>query len=221
MTELNHLLVAWFAGALTGFIASFVPGPVNVAIINQGARRGFQWGFMIGLGSTAMEVIYCAIAFAGVSTFVGVKAVKAVMELVSFLMMIFLGIKYLRAKAVEEHNTRADRFEQRLHPHSAFLVGFVQVLGNLGVLLMWVVCVAAFSAHDWVNSTWLDRLVCISGVAAGALVWFVLLAYAVGRRGRQFSPQTLLRMEHFSGALLLIVATVIGVRIIIILGQGL
>ena len=60
----------------------------------------------------------------------------------------------------------------------------------------------------------------IHGVTAAALFWFVALAYAVGRRGRQFSTQTLLRMEHFSGVLLLIVAATIGIRIIIILHQS-
>ena len=44
-----------------------------------------------------MEVIYCAIAFAGFSHLFDSRVVKATMELVSFLLMLFLGVKYLLA----------------------------------------------------------------------------------------------------------------------------
>jgi hypothetical protein len=38
---------------------------VNITIVNEGARRGFKWAALIGSGATAMEVLYCAIAFTG------------------------------------------------------------------------------------------------------------------------------------------------------------
>lgn len=217
MELVPHIVIASLTGALSGFIASFVPGPINVAIINEGARRGFVWGFLIGLGSTAMEVVYCAIAFAGFSTFFGVKTVKATMELASFLLMLWLGIKYLRAKTVEEHNPSADRIEQKLHPHSAFATGFVQVLGNPGILLMWIALTATFVSHDWVDDTWEEKGACLLGVAVGAVLWFFILAWAISRGHRKISPQTLLRMEHLSGLLLLILALVMGTRIILLL----
>lgn len=212
-----HIVIAFLAGFISGFIASFVPGPINVAIINEGARRGFKWALLIGLGSTLMEVIYCAIAFAGFSAIFTQRFVKAALEVMSFLLMIWLGLKYLRAKAVEAHNPSADRIEQKLHPHSAFAVGFVQVLGNPGVLLMWIALSASFTSHDWVEDNPHEKVACLTGVATGALAWFFLLSYAVSRRHRKVSPQTLLWMEHISGLLLLAIAAILGVRIIILL----
>lgn len=217
--EPPHILVAWLTGVVSGFIASFVPGPIIVAIINEGARRGFKWGLMIGLGSTVMETVYCALAFAGFSTMFENRTVKAAMELFSFLLMIWLGIKYLRAQAVEEHNLRADRIEQRVHPSSAFMTGFVQVLGNLGVLLMWIALSATFISHDWVAPNIEEKSACVLGVASGALIWFLLLAFLVSRGHRKISPQTLLRMEHLSGVLLLILAGAVGIRIILLLAR--
>ena len=46
-------------------------GPVNLTIINEGARRGFKWAVLIGLGAATMDVIYCTIAFTGFSSFFG------------------------------------------------------------------------------------------------------------------------------------------------------
>ncbi|MEI7728088.1 MAG: LysE family transporter [Verrucomicrobiota bacterium] len=219
MPEPPHILVAWLTGVVSGFIASFVPGPIIVAIINEGARRGFKWGLMIGLGSTVMETIYCALAFAGFSTMLENRTVKAAMELVSFLLMLWLGIKYLRAQAVEERNLRADRIEQRVHPSSAFMTGFVQVLGNLGVLLMWIALTATFISHDWVAENIEEKSACVLGVATGALVWFLTLAFLVSRGRRKISPKTLLLMEHLSGVLLLILAGAVGVRIVLLLAK--
>ncbi len=57
------ILVAGLTGFLSGLLLSIPVGPINLTIMNEGARRGFRWAVLIGLGATAMEVIYCFIAF--------------------------------------------------------------------------------------------------------------------------------------------------------------
>ena len=91
--------------ALTGFITAFllaIPvGPVNLTIINEGARRGRKWAILISLGATAMELIYCFIAFTGLASFILTgKYMKPAMELFTFGFMLVLGIKFLMAKSV-------------------------------------------------------------------------------------------------------------------------
>src|SRR5438045_2757489 len=102
--------------------------------MNEGARRGFKWAMLISLGATVMEVIYCFIAFTGFASFFTHGYVKAAMELFSFVFMLFLGIKFLMAKSIRapvQLGAIADKFgeriEERLHPHSAFMTGFVRV----------------------------------------------------------------------------------------------
>ena len=59
-----------------------------------------------------------------------------------------------------------------------------------------------------------DRVACVIGVACGATLWFFLLAWAVSKGHGRISPRVLLRMEHVSGAVLLIAALWIGWRIV-------
>src|SRR5579862_1966537 len=147
MDDIHALLVSGLTGFLSGLILSIPVGPVNLTIINEGARRGFFWAFMIGLGATAGEVFYCFIAFTSLASFFQKGYIKAGMELFSFVFMLFLGIKFLMVKSVEmapvNLGTRAHQFEerfgQRFNPSSAFMTGFVRVLGNLGVLVFWVI----------------------------------------------------------------------------------
>src|SRR5262245_28201284 len=100
MPEMHPILAAALTGFISGLLLSIPVGPVNLTIMNEGARRGFFWVMLIGLGATAMEVVYCTIAFTGFSTIFENRYVKAGAEVFTFVFLIFLGIKFLLAKTV-------------------------------------------------------------------------------------------------------------------------
>jgi threonine/homoserine/homoserine lactone efflux protein len=189
--------------------------------MNEGARRGFKWAALIGMGATAMEVIYCFIAFTGFASFFARGYVKAAMELFSFVFMLFLGIKFLAAKSVQAPvhlSAAADRIEERLgerlHPHSAFMTGLVRVMGNVGVLVFWIILAANFISREWVTPDWPGKLACVAGVATGTGIWFVSLSWLVSLGHGKLSERTLLRMERGSGVGLLVLALIHGGTII-------
>jgi threonine/homoserine/homoserine lactone efflux protein len=227
MPELQPILLSALTGFFSGLLLSMPVGPVNLTIINEGARRGFKWALLIGLGAATMDVIYCTIAFTGFSSFFGNRMVKASMEVFTFVFMLFLGVRFLTAKTVvapTQFGAAASRIEERigekLHPHSAFMIGFSRVLGNVGVLLFWIVLTAYFMSHgawftsyEWVDDTIAAKVACITGVALGANLWFCALSYGVSRGRGRFSEHTLLRMEHFSGVCLLGLGLYDGVHI--------
>lgn len=220
MSEIIPTLLACLVGFVTGFLASIPIGPINITIINEGARRGFHWALFIGLGAVAMDVIYCSLSFASFSSLLKSKTATAAMELFSFVLMVFLGVKYLRLHSISATNKSASKVEERLHPHSAFMTGFVRVLGNPGVLLMWITISATFISNEWVEDTWFSKAACILGVGLGASVWFFLVSYTVSRKHREFSQTTLVRMSHVSGLFLLGVAVYLGVKIILLLTRA-
>src|SRR5215467_8072611 len=102
--QIHDLLLAGLTGFISGLLLSIPVGPVNLTIMNEGARRGFKWASLIGLGATLMEVIYCAIAFTGFASFFEQGYIKAAMELFSFVFMLFLGMKFLIATSVPATN---------------------------------------------------------------------------------------------------------------------
>ena len=166
-----------------------------------------------------MEVIYCAIAFAGFARLFNSRWIKATMELVSFLLMLFLGLKYLLARSLPTTTRSIETIEHRLHPHTAFWTGLVRCLGNPGVLLFWITLSATFISHEWMDDTWPSKGACVLGVALGCFAWFTLLSFLASRGHGRFSTNTLLRMSQCSGASVLLVAIVTGVRLIILLAH--
>src|SRR5580658_4924223 len=211
----HPLLLAALTGFLSGFILSVPVGPVNASIINEGARRGLLWALLIGFGASAMEVIYCALAFTGFASFFNGIVVKASMELISFIFMLYLGIRFLNTRTIPAIAPAEAKIKGRLHPRSAFYVGLVRVMGNPGVFLFWIVLAALFRSRDWVGATWGDVFWCVAGVGAGTSVWFSGLSYAVSRGHGKFTEQTLLRMEHGSGIAMLILALAEGAHIVL------
>lgn len=220
MLEHHPLLLALITGILSGFLFSIPVGPINVAVINESARRGAWAALMIGVGAVAMEIIYCALSFAGSTQFLDSRVARAVMELASFLMMVFLGVKYLIAPRIETASPHSvEVIEHTLHPRTAFTIGFVRVLGNPGVLLLWLTMAATFISHDWVDNAWASKATCVAGIAIGALCWFVILSYTISLGHGKFSTRTLLALSHFSGAGLLFIAVVVGARLVLLLAR--
>ena len=227
MPELPSILLSALTGFVSGLLLSMPVGPVNLTIINGGAQRGFKYAMLIGLGAATMDVIYCTIAFTSFSSFFGIRIVKTSMEVFTFVFMLFLGVKFLSAKTViapTQLGAAASRIEKRidekLHPHSAFMTGLVRVMGNLGVLLFWIVAALYFMSHDawftsyeWVEDTIAAKAAFITGVALGANLWFFGVSWLSSRGQGRLSERTLLRMEHFSGICLLALGLINGAHI--------
>jgi threonine/homoserine/homoserine lactone efflux protein len=217
MFEFHPIVLAAFTGFISGLLISIPIGPVNLTIMNEGARNGFKWAALIGLGATAMEVIYCALAFTSFASFFSRGPVEAAMQVFSFAFLLFLGVKFLLAKSVPAMDAMEQRFEQRiekkLDPHSAFMTGFVRTMANPGVLLGWVVLGANFISRGWVEPNAQGRLSCLAGVAAGVGVWFFGLSWGVSLGHKKFTERTMIRMERGSGVVLLILGLAHGVHL--------
>jgi threonine/homoserine/homoserine lactone efflux protein len=178
MADPHPILLAVLAGFVCALIFASIPvGPINLTILNEGAQRGFRWALFIGLGAAAMDAVYCAISFTGLSQFFRQDFVKAFMQVMSFVFLLFLGFKFLLAQSVKVP-TKLDsasekleaRIELKIHPHSAFATGFLRVLANLGVLVAWVILTANLMAHYWVADSVPARAACVGGVFTGTTV---------------------------------------------------
>jgi threonine/homoserine/homoserine lactone efflux protein len=214
MSELPPIVVTALTGLVTGLLISIPVGPINLTIINEGGRRGFLWGFLIGLGAVTMDTVYCTLAFTGFASFFERGVIKAAMDLTSFVFLLYLGHKFVTVRAIEAPGKIEARLEEKLHPRSAYATGFVRVMGNPGLLLAWIIIAAKFTSRELVEPDMFSRFTCVGGIATGATVWFLLLSYAVSVGSKKIGEKTLLRLERFSGVCLIGAAAYNGAKIV-------
>lgn len=213
MFDLPPIVLAALTGFVSGVLLCIPVGPVNLTIMNEGARRGFKWAALIGAGATVMELIYCGIAFTSFAAFFSKGWIKSAMEVFSFAFLMFLGFKFLFAKDVSApmHFGKVadkieERIEEKLHPHSAFMIGFVQTLANPGVLLGWIIIGAIFIARGLVEPNLTGKISCLAGVAIGVGGWFAGISWAISLGHKKFTKATLLKMQRASGVTLILLA---------------
>lgn len=204
-------------GIASGLLTAVPGGPVNVTILNEGARRGFLHALFISAGALLMESVYCTAAFAGFGGLFRVRTIQAAMELGSFLLTLWLGIKYLRGDPIPGETLGLEIIEHRFHPHTAFWIGFSRVLANPGILLLWITITATFLAHGWLGNSWHSKGLFVGGVALGGGLWFTLLSWGVSRGHGRFSPRTLQWFSRLGGVFLLGAAAILGGKIVSLL----
>lgn len=219
MTENWPHLTAAALGIVAGFVASMPGGPVNATLLGESASKGLKWALFVGLGAVVMEALYCAAAFAGFAGLFESRWVRATMELVSFLLMLWLGIRYLRGVPMPGENRGVALVEHRFHPHTAFWTGFLRVLGNPGILLLWITVTATLTAREWLHGDWPSRWLFVGGVSAGAFLWFLILAWGVTRGHGRISSTALRRLSQTSGILLLAIAAAVGIRLVRLMAE--
>ena len=221
-SEQHPVALAALTGFISGLLVAIPVGPVNLAIINEGTRKGFRTALLISMGALTMDIVYCSVAFTGFASFFQHGVVKAAMELVSFVFMLFLGVKFLLAKNVSSPTHLTDktdeleaRVEQKFHPTSAYMQGFVRVMANPAVLLFWIVGAAFLISREWVNTDYRGtKFACVCGVAVGLGIWFAGLSYFSSFGHGRLSEKTLLKLEHCSGVALLVLAAIHGWNIV-------
>lgn len=216
---LTDLLTASSLGLLAGFITSALGGPVNVTVVNESASSGFRSAFIMAVGAVLMETIYCAVAFAGFAQLFQIQIVRAAMELFSFVLVLWLAIKYLQAGHIPGEEKMEAFVQRKLHPHTAFWTGFARVLGNPGVLLLWIAITGWLLAHGALETSWAIEGCFCTGVALSGLLWFGAVSWGVSRGHGRFSGLALRRLSQASGVLLLITAVVIAGRIVLLLAK--
>lgn len=204
-------------GLFSGWISVIPVGPINVTIVHKGMKDGFWSAFLIGLGAVCMELIYCTLAITGIIAQIDSVYVRAGMELVSFILITFLGIRFLVIHKNTPPVLSETKIENKIYSQarSSFLIGFTQILFNPIVLLFWITMGTGVISSGLIKLSSLSKTLYICGIGIGMVLWFWFLAFHAAKYGQKFSDRTLAQITRISGILLLLLSIIICRRIFI------
>jgi L-lysine exporter family protein LysE/ArgO len=186
-------------------------GLVNVAIISLTLSHGFKPGFWLGLGSCFGDLVYAALALAGMAALLQFDAVRWVVWIGGAAILLYLTWKMTREALVPaaapagnedegEDVSAADAAAPHLNPWRGFARGVLLAVSSPSAILWFAAVGGALIAKAGATSS-STAPVFLGGFFAGGLVWTLFIC-SLASHGRKRAGNGLLRACHVLSALL-------------------
>lgn len=179
-------------------------GIANVAIISLTLSHGFKPGMMLGLGTCIGDLIYAALALAGMAALLQFDAVRWVVWIGGAIVLLFLTFKMARealypasAPPVEGE---ADVATPRPSHLRSFLRGVLLAVSSPSAILWFAAVGGALIAKAGATGK-VSASVLLTGFLCGGLAWTVFIC-TLASHGRKRAGTTLLRACHVLSAVL-------------------
>lgn len=201
MESVEHLS-ALSLGMGTGFFASLVGWQINLIAIHRGIERNTRTAaFFVGMGAAFADVIFILIAMTGAVPFLRNPKSWMVIRWVGILTVFLLAAKILLKKpqlAIREK-------KKKRNPAKNFLVGFLIVITNPAVFLIWIGMMSFLLTHFPEMKGLIFYWIFLGGFVIGAALWFFILSFRILREARNWDDERLYFLSKLSAFILLIV----------------
>ena len=208
MTDLWGLVVSAFA---LGFALGAAPGPVQVLILSETAKRGLAGGLRVMLGANlTLLAILVVLAFGFSSLQPGPGMLRA-LRIVGGLFLVALGAMELRAILRPRAAAPDRQVTRRAARYGPTLKGIVSVLLNPGAWIFFATTASAVIANATQAGGTADAVVAVVAMAVGVSCSDATFT-VLGSGGRRLFGERGLRAIRIGLALLLVL---IGVAFVV------
>lgn len=178
-------------------------GLVNVAMLSLTISHGFKPGFWLGLGSCVGDLVYAALALAGMAVLLQFEAVRWAVWVGGGAVLLFLTGKMAREALSPARAGNAgpqDSASPQASAPRSFMRGVLLAMSSPSAIL-WFAAVGGALIAKAGATTPATASVFLSGFFLGGLAW-TLFVCTLESQGRKRAGATLMRACHVVSALL-------------------
>ncbi|MCW3480837.1 LysE family translocator [Neisseriaceae bacterium JH1-16] len=191
---------------LVGWAIAAPVGPIGLLVIERTLHRGRAAGLASGLGAASADALYATLGVAGLGALTGwLTRLTLPLALVGSAFLIWLGAATLRRVPAER---AASGGGAGLAGYTAS--AFALTLSNPLTILSFLAVFAGLAGRQQFGVA--AGVLMIAGVFAGSVLWWLMLAGAVGWLGGKLSVCWRCRLDRVCGALLLGMGLLLGGR---------
>jgi len=204
-------------GLLVGFLVAAPVGPVAVMCIHRTIAHGRLAGYICGLGATAADTIFGAVAALGLGFVAStIMAYNDVLRIGGGVILIVLGLRLVLSRHLPvgaERQEAEEEREQRLSPKPTasrldfhignFAAAFAIMITN-PITLVSFAAIFAFIDITGIEGAPHWGISLVAGVAAGAAAWWTLLVLLASLAHGRINERGILWVNRVSGALILV-----------------
>lgn len=188
-------------GIIVGISLGAPVGPVNVEIVRRGLRAGFASGWMVGVGATSADAIYCMAVIAGLTPLIDQLIVRTILWTLGTFFLLLLGWSSIKPVLLQGHMIDGDDGTFR---RSSFVTGFlIAALNPMGIFFWLSVGGGLVASGVDQASDILGIAAIVLGVIAGLFIWITTLSTLV-HGGRRFVSDRIYRWINAGSGLLLL-----------------
>lgn len=190
-------------GILAGFLASCFGWQIDLIAIQRGLKRGRTAAFLVGCGAILADMLFLSAGFKGTQPLLDHPEYWGIIRWIGIGVILSLAARsfWARSKPHEQSEEVIKR-----NPTKNFLVGFLVVITNPVVFLMWIGIIGFLRTHfPETRAPWFNELF-LGGFLIGAVLWFVLLAFIFLRKLKRWSEENHSFLSRVSSGILVLVA---------------
>jgi threonine/homoserine/homoserine lactone efflux protein len=191
---------------LVGWAIAAPVGPIGLLVIERTLRHGRAAGVATGLGAASADALYATLGVAGLGALTDWLTHLALpLALVGSAFLIWLGVTTLRRLPAEQAAAGGGA------GLAAYIASaFALTLSNPLTILSFLAVFAGLAGRQQFGAA--AGALMIAGVFAGSVLWWLMLAGAVGWLGGRLSLRWRGRLDRVCGALLLGMGLLLGGR---------
>ncbi|NOY58571.1 MAG: LysE family transporter [Calditrichaeota bacterium] len=179
-------------GFVVGFIASVPVGPLNLFAISQVVKRGFWHGFLVGLTSASLDVVYVYLALIGFSHLA--FNFSEVLPFIKVLAIVLLTGMSIRLFKQARHFQKPKSRDTISAAHRPIITALFLYLTNPALYAFWLAVAGFATTHHWVAQNEVDPVVFALSTGLGASTWYFILIRYVDKYHHQFKNETFKKM---------------------------
>ena len=192
-----------YKGFLIGILVSAPMGPVGLLCVQRTLKKGQWHGFFSGIGAAFSDIIYAGITCLGMGFIIElITANQYTLQIIGSILLMIFGIYVFRSnpfKWLHEPKENINSYSQDT------LTAFLLTLSNPLIIFLFI---ALFAHFNFIapEEKLFSILLGLVSILVGALSWWFLITFLVGKLRKIMNLRGLLIMNRIVGVLIIVLS---------------